>query len=325
MAKKRDRPPLEESDGVAGLPAKEAATEPLRRALQKAVAPVDSQAKADCLIDELVQEAAQQQPIGEIIDGAPSTNVVEAVAQVTAVDEETDEETPPEAILTEVARAIATTTGQDQEIISNTTQEVFNPEQQGVAPSEQEKQRTYLRRALIKHLGPLDALDAELFLWVNRLPHTKFFNRIFYFLTLIYRGGAAWYGIMALILAWRPKLGWRLVRETALPLGLAIWLVEYPMKAYFRRRRPFITIVQVIVIGRKPDSWSFPSGHAATAYAGAWLLGRVLPRWRFPLYFIATLTAFGRVYLGAHYPGDVVAGSTLGILFAWLLRRVPWR
>ena len=309
---------------TAASSAQDKTTEPLRRTLHKAVASVNSQAKADGLIDELVQSTEQQQPIEEIISDGSVSNAAEAVAKVAAVDEETEGETPPQAILAESARAVATTVGQDQEAISATVQEVFNPEQQGVAAPDQAKQRSYLRRALIKRLGPLDALDAELFLWVNELPHTQLLNRFFYFLTLIYRGGAAWYGIMALIMAWRPKLGWQLAREAALPLGLAIWLVEYPIKAYFRRRRPFITIVQAIVIGRKPDSWSFPSGHAATAYAGAWLLSHVLPRWRFPLYLVATLTAFSRVYLGAHYPGDVVAGSTVGLLFAWLLRRVPW-
>jgi len=296
----------------------------LQQTLQKAVAAVDSQEKADAVIDELVQAPAQQQPIGTITDHEPTQSAAQAAAQVAAVDEATDGETPPEQILEESARAVATTEGQDQAEIGDAVQAVFNPEEQLNDEPEQAVRRLYLRRALLKRMAPLDAIDAKLFLWVNGLPRAKVLNRFFYFLTLIYRGGAAWYALLLLILTWRPRLGKHLLREIALPLGLAIWLVEYPIKAYFRRHRPFITIVQAIVIGRKPQSWSFPSGHAATAYAGAWLFSRYLPRWRGPLYLVATLTAFSRVYLGAHYPGDIVAGSTLGVLFAWLLRRVPW-
>ncbi len=312
----------EQRDTTATPPAE--TTAPLRRTLQKVLATVDSQEKADAIIDALVQMAEQQQPVEEITNGGPTQNAAEAAAKVAAVDEETEGETPPQKILTESARAVVTTAGQDQAAISATIQAIFNPEEQAVAAPVQERQRSYLRRALIRRLGPLDALDADLFLRVNALPRNKWLNRIFYFLTRIYQGGAAWYGLMALMVLWRPQLGRQLVREAALPLGLAIALVEFPIKGYFRRRRPFITIVQTIVIGRKPDSWSFPSGHSATAFAGAWLLSRYLPRWRFPLYLVATLTAFSRIYLGAHYPGDVVAGSTLGVLFAWLLQRVPW-
>ena len=292
---------------------------PLEEALHAAVDQVDSQEKADDLLEKVTQQTGKE-PVAEVADDEGSKSAAEAVA---AVEQKEGDET---AVLTESARAVAETEGEDRTAISDAVQEVFNPEQQGEAAT-QETERFYLRHALLKRLGPLDALDAQLFLWVNGLPHPRLLNRFFYFLTQIYRGGAGWYALMLVLLACRPRLGWRVIRRSALPLGLAIWLVEYPIKSYFRRRRPFITIVQAMVIGRKPGSWSFPSGHSATAYAGAWLLSRCLPRWRFPLYLVGTLTAFGRIYLGAHYPGDVVAGSTLGVLFAWLLQRFPtlWR
>ncbi len=318
-AAKQEQPELSPHEQAAKT---EEATAPLQQALHEAIEGVDSQEKADAIMAEVAQ-SANQQPAGVVSDAEPSKSADAAATEVAAVQAgEGDAATA--AVLEESARAVATTNGKDREVVSDAIQAVFNPEQAGVPTGEQADQRSYLRRALIKRLGPLDALDAELFLLVNRLPHPLFLNRLFRFLTEIYRGGAAWYALIVAILLWRPPLGRRLLREIAVPLGLAIWLVEYPIKSYFRRKRPFITIVQTIVIGRKPGSWSFPSGHSATAYAGAWLLSRYLPRWRFPLYLVATLTAFSRVYLGAHYPGDVAAGSTLGVLFAWLLRRVPW-
>lgn len=304
--------------------ADDAVTVPLQRSLYRALEEIDSQEKADAVLEELAQ-IVEEEPIEEVADIDATKSAAEAAAEVADAEAKAQAGVASTAdVIEESAHAVAETDDEEREVVSDAIQEVFSAEPQQKATVDQETKRSYLHRALLKRLGPLDALDAELFLFINRLPHPPFLNRFFYFLTQIYRGGAAWYALMLALLAWRPPVGQRLFREVAVPLGLAIWLVEYPIKSYFRRRRPFITIVQTIVIGRKPGSWSFPSGHSATAYAGAWLLSRYLPGWRFPLYLIATLTAFSRIYLGAHYPGDVVAGSTVGVLFAWILRRLPW-
>ena len=176
----------------------------------------------------------------------------------------------------------------------------------------------------MKHLKPLDALDANLFLRINHLPHTPALNRFFYFFTLVFTGGTAWFVLMGVVTLFNRRLGLRMIREAALPLALATATVEHPIKAYFKRRRPFIDIIQAIVIGKKPGTWSFPSGHSATAFGGAWIFSRYLPRLSWLWYTIAGLTAFSRVYLGDHYPGDVVSGSVLGVLFSILYRMAPF-
>jgi undecaprenyl-diphosphatase len=170
-------------------------------------------------------------------------------------------------------------------------------------------------------------LDANLFLLVNHLPHTRPLNNLFYGITLAFNGGAAWYVEMA-IEALRKRRAFRdMLWDVALPLTITTWLVEHPIKKYFKRRRPFISIIQAIVIGKKPGTWSFPSGHSAAAFGGAWLLNRKTPRFGILRYMIASMVAFSRIYLGDHYPGDVASGSLLGMLFAmffrWLARL--WR
>ena len=117
------------------------------------------------------------------------------------------------------------------------------------------------------------------------------------------------------------RQGIRAIRNTVLPLSVASTLVEFPIKAFIRRRRPFIDFVNSTVIGKKPASWSFPSGHSASAFAGAWLLSRDFPAQRPLIFLLAALVAFSRIYLGDHYPGDVLSGALTGMTIAEIVYR----
>ena len=296
---------------------------PIRRALKEAVANVDSPEKADEVIEDLESSAADQ-TVQDVKQAQPppatpasAARTVEKAAQ-TAPDEK-----KAENVLDATARVIATSDKHQREVVSEAVQEVLNPEQQGAPPTvANEKQREYLREAVLKRLKPVDALDANLFLFINHLPHTRLLNRIFYSLTVAFNGAAFWY-LSLLIAAVRNRRKTReLIREIAIPLIITTALVEFPIKSYFRRKRPFITIIQAIVIGKKPGTWSFPSGHSAGAFAGAWLLNRNFPRRWGLRYVLASMVAFSRIYLGDHYPGDVASGSLLGLLFAMFFRKV---
>ncbi len=61
-----------------------------------------------------------------------------------------------------------------------------------------------------------------------------------------------------------------------------------------------------------PTSTSFPSGHAASAFAFAYAVGRHLPGLAVPVRLLAAAVAYSRVHTGVHYPGDVVIGSVTG-------------
>jgi undecaprenyl-diphosphatase len=61
-----------------------------------------------------------------------------------------------------------------------------------------------------------------------------------------------------------------------------------------------------------PASTSFPSGHAASAFAFAYAVGRHLPGLAVPVRLLAAGVAYSRVHTGVHYPGDVVVGSVTG-------------
>lgn len=176
--------------------------------------------------------------------------------------------------------------------------------------------RSLLRRELIRRLKPLDAIDAALFLQINHLWHPKGLDRFFSWFSFLMTGGHAWVLAILVRTLLNRERGVREFLDVVPPLYLATLTVEGAIKAYFRRRRPFISLIRAIVVGRKPGSYSFPSGHSAAAFAGASLLLRHHLRFAPLLVGIASLVAFSRVYLGAHYPGDVLSGGLAGTMLA---------
>lgn len=101
-------------------------------------------------------------------------------------------------------------------------------------------------------------------------------------------------------------------------VGVTATIVNLGIKPFGRRRRPDRAIAQVPVARhvRMPSSTSFPSGHAAAAFAFASGVGHVLPRVAIPLRGLAALVGYSRVHTGVHYPGDVVAGALIGTVLA---------
>ena len=304
-------------------PEEKAQARPIRRALRDAVSKVNSQEKADEVMEKLETKAADQ-TVNEVEQTQPSSvTPASAAHQLKKVSQNASESKKTEKVLDATAHMLTTPDKHQREVVSEAVQEVLNPEQQGAASTvENPQQREYLREAVLKRLKPVDALDANLFLLVNHLPHTRLLNALFYGLTFLYQGGAAWYVTMGIAALRKPRITRDVVREVALPLLLSSALVELPIKTYFKRKRPFITIIQAIVIGRKPGTWSFPSGHSAAAFAGAWLLNHTFPRFWGVRYLVAGMVAFSRIYLGDHYPGDVASGSLLGMLFAMFFHRL---
>jgi undecaprenyl-diphosphatase len=97
------------------------------------------------------------------------------------------------------------------------------------------------------------------------------------------------------------------------------------LKDVFDRPRPTARYTEPHALIAGPHTGSFPSGHAATSFACATVLSAFAPRLT-PLFLVlATAVAFSRVYVGVHYPLDVIAGAALGALvgagWVWLWRR----
>ncbi len=96
---------------------------------------------------------------------------------------------------------------------------------------------------------------------------------------------------------------------------LTLWLLVELMKVLMYRRRPFIRLTQARIVGRRARGRSFPSGHTSQAFFMATLLVGYFHAgvWAVCLlYTPALLVGITRMYVGAHYPRDVLAGAILG-------------
>jgi undecaprenyl-diphosphatase len=173
------------------------------------------------------------------------------------------------------------------------------------------------------------SVDDRIAVWVATHRFAPL-NEVFVWLGTIEKLGAVWIALafLTIILSRRGVVAAAGSALLTAAVTFAADAASLGLKDLVHRPRPFVSHPQIHPLYVVHSS-SFPAGHAATAFAGAMLLSYLAPT-AAPLFFaLAVAIGFSRVYVGDHYPGDVLAGAVIGTLVSlaaiallkWICRR----
>lgn len=164
--------------------------------------------------------------------------------------------------------------------------------------------------------------NVMLFYFINLGMENPFFN---FLMPLITDFGSfiAWGIICVLLFIFGGEKGRKVSIIGLLALVLAN-IVVYELKYLVAEPRPFLVLSNVHQLISESEIYSFPSGHAASSFSVAAVIGlkykfNIKGRdysWLYPLIAFSILIGFSRIYIGVHYPLDVVFGAIVGIVSA---------
>jgi len=171
----------------------------------------------------------------------------------------------------------------------------------------------------------VEFLDTTLFRFINQTGQNSFFDWFMPFMTdlknftyiLVVLGG---------YILWRERKG-GLVFLFFVGLTLAITdpLSSRLLKEWVGRIRPCQVLEEVRLLTDCNTSYSFPSSHAVNIFAAAFFLAQMFRRLAPLIFAIAVVVGYSRIYMGIHYPLDVIGGAAIGLLIAWPMRRLKDR
>jgi undecaprenyl-diphosphatase len=123
---------------------------------------------------------------------------------------------------------------------------------------------------------------------------------------------------LAVALIWRRP--WILV--PLLAADVAAGVISYALRQAIGRDRPPLVYPEPKPLVSVPNSGAFPSGHTSAAFACATVLAWASPRLRIPLFVLAAAIGWSRVYVGVHWPLDVLGGAVLGVVVSTVLLKL---
>lgn len=160
-------------------------------------------------------------------------------------------------------------------------------------------------------------LDGGFLLFLQESVRNPILNSLMVFLTSLGDEGMIW--IAATIVLLIPKKTRRVGIMSAAALLGSLIINNHMIKNLVQRPRPFVTFTDLQILIPTPSEFSFPSGHTSSSFAAAAVFYRFLPKkLGIPAVVLAVLIGFSRLYVGVHYPTDVIAGAVMGVLLSYM-------
>lgn len=163
----------------------------------------------------------------------------------------------------------------------------------------------------------LYSIDTALFRWINEGWSNPLLDGFFRFITDYHHFEILILLFLVVLLVKGGNKGRWMVLALVLTVILTDQISAHVFKGVFDRVRPCNALSGVLTPDDKPTSFSFPSSHATNMGGSMTLLALAYPPWAWLCALIAFLVGLSRVYLGVHYPSDVLGGWLLGAAIGW--------
>ncbi len=159
----------------------------------------------------------------------------------------------------------------------------------------------------------MNQFEASIILWIQENLRGVM-DGFWVFITHLGDGGMLWIALGIILLFWKKTR----------PIGVTILIslvfdyviINRTLKGLIARPRPFAVNEGIVTLISKPAAYrSFPSGHSGASFAAMFALYRWVPKKiGIPALILATLIALSRLYVGVHYPTDIIAGCIVGFM-----------
>lgn len=170
----------------------------------------------------------------------------------------------------------------------------------------------------------LMTLEESILLWIQSNVRNEWLTPVFIFITKLGNGGFIW--ILGSILLLAPKKTRKIGVMAVAALICSVLIDNVMLKNAVARTRPYEVIEGLTSLVGVQKDFSFPSGHTGSSFAAAVVMFRGLPKkFGVPALILAFLIGFSRLYVGVHYPTDVLAGALIGTGIALLVSRIGSR
>lgn len=171
----------------------------------------------------------------------------------------------------------------------------------------------------------LMSVEDSILLWIQNSMRNEILTPIFTTITTLGNGGFIWIAGSVMLLI--PKKTRNIGVMSLSALALSALIDNVILKNLIARTRPYEVIHGLTSLIGAQNDYSFPSGHTGSSFAAAVVMFCGLPKkYGVPALILAFLIGFSRLYVGVHYPSDVLCGVLIGtgiaLLINWKMREI---